>query len=142
ETEELEFEPEHPTSSPTVAQAQPPPAAPKKPASTPPQSTLDDDVVLVVGADDEFAYHCARALGDMPARIVRCTLMSAQTKAGGLRPFAILVPGDVYGFDRFSFNKLALGCGAPLVVWESEFEPEQVSALLSIAHTTAKSSQR
>lgn len=107
-----------------------------------PRSTLDEEVVLVVGADDEFAYYCARALGDAPARIVRCTLMSAMPKAQGLRPFAIVVPNEMYAFDRFAFNKLALEADSPLIVWEAEYEPEQIALLLSIARSRAGKPER
>ena len=126
-----ELEPEPPEIDPEPASSPSPDAIPE-PTPTP-RSKLDEEVVLVVGADDEFAYHCARALGDAPARIVRCTLMSAMPKAKQLCPFALIVPHEMYAFDRFAFNKLALEADSPLIVWEAEYEPEQIAMLLSIA---------
>ena len=80
-------------------------------------------------------------MSDVEARMIRCTLMSAAARVQEMRPFVIVVPEDVYAFDRFAFNKLALESDSPLLVWEREFEVAQVSALIAIAHwKTEKSS--
>jgi len=99
-----------------------------------PRSSLDESVLLLVGAEEDFANKCRRAVNNLSTRIVRCTLMTASARAKTLHPFVIVVPEDVYAFDRFAFNKLALEIDSPLLVWEREFEPAQVSALLAIAH--------
>jgi MshEN domain len=99
-----------------------------------PRSTPEESVLLLVGAEEDFANKCRRAVNNMSTRIVRCTLMTASARAKTLHPFVIVVPEEVYAFDRFAFNKLALEIDSPLLVWEREFEPAQVSALLAIAH--------
>jgi len=99
-----------------------------------PRSVQEEGVVLVVGADEDFIRKCHRALFLLPVRMVSCALMSAASRAKDVKPFVIVVPEDVYGFDRFAFHRLALASGCPLLIWEREFEPEQVSALIEIAH--------
>ncbi len=98
-----------------------------------PRSVQEEGVVLVVGADEDFIRKCHRALFLLPVRMVSCALMSAASRAKDVKPFVIVVPEDVYGFDRFAFHRLALASGCPLLIWEREFEPEQVSALIEIA---------
>gem|GEM_PF-783702 len=99
-----------------------------------PRSVQEEGVVLVVGADEDFIRKCHRALFLLPVRMVSCALMSASSRAKDVKPFVIVVPEDVYGFDRFAFHRLALASGCPLLIWEREFEPEQVSALIELAH--------
>ena len=111
--------------SPEPVEAQPIPT---------PRSVQEEGVVLVVGADEDFIRKCHRALFLLPVRMVSCALMSASSRANDVKPFVIVVPEDVYGFDRFAFHRLALASGCPLLIWEREFEPEQVSALIEIAH--------
>lgn len=111
--------------SPEPAEVQPVPT---------PRSVQEEGVVLVVGADEDFIRKCHRALFLLPVRMVSCALMSAASRAMDVKPFVIVVPEDVYGFDRFAFHRLALASGCPLLIWEREFEPEQVSALIEIAH--------
>jgi hypothetical protein len=99
-----------------------------------PGSSPRETVLLLVGAEDQFEAKVQRAMSDISGRIVRCTLMTASARARELHPFVIVVPEDVYGFDRFAFNKLAFESESPLLVWEREFGVAQVSALIAIAH--------
>lgn len=127
--------------SPTLPPAQPERSAP--PASVDavptPRSTVHESVVLVVGAEEEFALKCQRIARGTSARVIRCTLMTAAMRAKEHHPFLILVPGDVYAFDHFSFNKLALETGSPLLVWEADLDPEQVAVLCAVAYRRATS---
>jgi type IV pilus assembly protein PilB len=101
----------------------------------------EEHAVFVVGADDDFIRQCHRAFYLLPVRMVSGALMSAEARAKEVNPVVIVVPADVYAFDRYAFYRLAFEAGCPLLVWEREFGPEQVSVLVEATLRKAEQQQ-
>ena len=89
--------------------------------------------VLVVGGRGTFARKCQEAANAIGADVERTDLSSALLHAQQLNPFAIVVPEDVYAFDRLGMTKLALTTNALLVIWTDDLEPEFLEPLLDTA---------
>lgn len=153
--------PEAPAGAMRVAASIAPPAAPErkavaKPVAIPAQRVPkieelelpDEDVVphissapvgptrpcvLVVGGRGTFTRKCQEAADTLDANVERSDLSSALLHAQQLNPFAIVVPEDVYAFDRLGMTKLALQTNALLVIWTDDLEPEFLEPLLDTA---------
>jgi putative transposase len=105
----------------------------------PPPMTLEvetapDPVMLLVSAPAGFAEHCHMAAISMDGRLEECDIGSAPALVGRLRPFVVVVPEEVYVFDRRAFNLLAIDAAAPLVVWSDEMEIQDLTTLFVAAH--------
>ncbi len=100
--------------------------------STPP-GTHTRPVVLVVGGRAGFARKCRQAAEAIEADVERSDLASASLRAVELDPFAIVVPEDVYAFDRLGMTKLSIEVNALLVIWSDDLEPEYLEPLLDTA---------
>lgn len=90
-------------------------------------------VVLVVGGRGAFARKCRLAAGALDAEMIRSDLAGALLHARTLTPFAIVVPEDVYAFDRLGLTKLSVEVNALLVIWSDDLEPEYLEPLLDTA---------
>ena len=75
-------------------------------------------VVLVVGGPDELVEAARRtAQRESPTITVeRCGAPDAASVASGLRPFALVLSQDIYGFDPDEIAALARDVQADLVV--------------------------
>jgi hypothetical protein len=90
-------------------------------------------VVLVVGGRGAFARKCRQAAEAIEADMERTDLAGASVFARQLVPFAIVVPEDVYAFDRLGMTKLSVEVNALLVIWSDDLEPEYLEPLLDTA---------
>jgi hypothetical protein len=96
-------------------------------------ATLSNVVVAVGvgGALIATAKHAAlRASG---ASVVRADVQSAATVVAELRPYAILVPKDLYEFGGTEFDALARDVDAQLLVVADTIQLPVLSTLLSEA---------
>ena len=75
-------------------------------------------VVLVVGGPDELLAATLRvAGGESPSiEVAACAAAAAATEGARLRPFALVLSQDIYGFDPDEFSALARDVNADLVV--------------------------
>lgn len=142
-----------PSGAMRVAASIAPPASVVKPPPLPPPRApaveLDDDdvvphvseppdaparqIVFVVGARGPFLRKCRLAAETIAARVEKSDLLGAATGARELRPFAIVVPEEIYAFDRLGLSKLAIEVDALLVIWSDDLEPEYLEPLLVTA---------
>jgi hypothetical protein len=90
-------------------------------------------VILVVGGRGAFARKCRQAAGAVEADMERIDLAGAAVRTRELNPFAIVVPEDVYAFDRLGMTKLSVEVNALLVIWSDDLEPEYLEPLLDTA---------
>jgi Type II secretion system (T2SS), protein E, N-terminal domain len=100
--------------------------------STPP-GTHTRPVVLVVGGRGGFARKCRQAAEAIDADVERIDLAGATVRARELTPVAIVVPEDIYAFDRLGVTKLSVGVDALRVIWSDDLEPEYLEPLLDTA---------
>ena len=100
--------------------------------STPPGEQTRP-VVLVVGGRSSFARKCVQAATALQADVDRVALEKSVIRARELVPFAIVVPEDVYSFDRYGLTKLSFEVDALLVIWSDDLEPEYLEPLLDTA---------
>ncbi len=99
----------------------------------PPRADAPPPVILVVHASARLVRECRRVAAAVSARVEESDLMLAAVDAAKHRPLIIVVPEDVYGFDRLSFNKLAIRVRAHLVIWSDEIDAEYLEPLLVAA---------
>lgn len=86
--------------------------------------------VLVLGAMPALLDYCREALAPLGGQVeARDMGRAAELMAGG-RPHLVLVPEEIYPFDRRAFNLVAFQLGAPLVVWSLDMDPADLQALL------------
>lgn len=100
--------------------------------STPP-GEITRPIVLVIGGRSSFARKCVQAAAALEADVDRVELAKSVVRARELKPFAIVVPEDVYSFDRYGMTKLSIEVDALLVIWSDEIEPEYLEPLLDTA---------
>ena len=93
--------------------------------------------ILLVSATRALVESSTTAAAKLSARIETTDLASAPARAAAVRPIVIIVPEDVYAFDRIAFNKLALTLRAPLVVWSDDLAPEYLEPVLDTAYRSA-----
>jgi ABC-type amino acid transport substrate-binding protein len=89
-----------------------------KPDDVPTVRPLRAPVVLVAGGPDELVAATRRAAAyESPSIAVEaCPAVTVASDAAALRPFALVVSQDVYGFDPDEFAALARDVQAELVV--------------------------
>ncbi len=90
-------------------------------------------VVLVVGGRGAFARKCRQAADAIEVDIERIDLAGAAERSREIGPFAVVVPEDVYAFDRLGMTKLSVDVNALLVIWSDDLEPEYLEPLLDTA---------
>ncbi len=90
-------------------------------------------VVLVVGGRGGFARKCRTAADAIGADVERIDLAGAVQRTRELSPVAIVLPEDVYAFDRLGMTKLSIEVNALLVIWSDDLEPEFLEPLLDTA---------
>ncbi|MEO7112293.1 MAG: hypothetical protein ABI183_17740 [Polyangiaceae bacterium] len=90
-------------------------------------------VVLVVGGRGAFARKCRQAAEAIKADVERSDLAGAAARSRELLPIAIVVPEDIYAFDRLGMTKLSVEVNALLVIWSDDIEPEYLEPLLDTA---------
>jgi hypothetical protein len=100
--------------------------------STPPTKHTRP-VVLVVGARGAFVRKCRQAAEAIEADVERSDLAGAAARSRELLPIAIVVPEDIYAFDRLGMTKLSVEVNALLVIWSDDLEPEYLEPLLDTA---------
>ncbi|MGH7330040.1 MAG: hypothetical protein ACREJX_16970, partial [Polyangiaceae bacterium] len=100
--------------------------------STPPGERTRP-IVLVVGGRSAFSRKCVQAANALEADVDRTDLATAAVRARELQPFAIVVPEDVYAFDRYGMTKLSIDVNALLVIWSDDLEAEYLEPLLDTA---------
>jgi hypothetical protein len=89
------------------------------------------NTVLLVGGSDRLAVWCDDAAAAASgAMIERCDMKTAATAATQIRPFAIVIPEDLYEFDTTELDALARDVQASLVVVSESIEREELMALL------------
>lgn len=148
--------PNAPTGAVMLAAAASPPNPPKPPArggppsevaelswddvemvgtedSQPPGESSDPAIILVVHADAQLVADCRKVAAGLSARIEESDMMMAATDVAKHRPLIVVVPEEVYAFDRLSFNKLAIRSRAHLVIWSDEIDAEYLEPLLVAA---------
>lgn len=75
------------------------------------------DAVLVVSGSQALIRVVRESLDRLRrADLVTCEMRDAQTRAAGLRPFAIVMPEELHAFDSVEFAALARDVGAQLIV--------------------------
>lgn len=116
----------------TTRRAVPNPRMPEHVVPTP-RSVAELAVLLVVGAQPDFVQSCERIAARLRARVQTSALMSAEARVRECKPFAVLVPEEVYSFDRYAFTKLGIQAGVPVVVWTDELDEAQAFDLLRAA---------
>jgi hypothetical protein len=90
-------------------------------------------VVLVVGGRGAFARKCRQAAEAIEADLERIDLAGAAQRSREVGPFAIVVPEEVYAFDRLGMTKLSVDVDALLVIWSDDLEAEYLEPLLDTA---------
>jgi hypothetical protein len=83
-------------------------------------------VVLAVGSTGAILARCRDAATAVGVDLEPVALVSLARAAATMRPVALLISADVYGFDPGEFDALALSVGAARVLVEAR---EPVSAL-------------
>jgi hypothetical protein len=87
-------------------------------------------VVLVAGSEDLLASCQKCAALAAAARVESCSLDQAATQVATWRPFALLVPEELYEFDPREFRALARDVGATLVTVPDPLPEERARAAL------------
>lgn len=138
-----------------LAQAMPslqpaPPAPPAAPAPTlmPPagaepaprpqtqRSSVEDEGpprLVIVGALPGWLEFCRTAVLSIGGQVEACEMGRTQVLNSGPRPHLLVVPEEIYPFDRRAFNLLGLQLGVPLVVWSLDMDPADLQLLLTAA---------
>lgn len=89
------------------------------------------NTVLLVGGSDRLAVWCDDAAAAASgAMLERCEVKTAASAATQIRPFAIIIPEDLYEFDSGEFDALARDVQASLVVVSENIARETLMALL------------
>jgi hypothetical protein len=87
---------------------------------------------VLIGGNAELRDACRTAVARAAAaRLESCGVEDAATAVASSRPFALIVPDVVYGFDPAEFDALAQAVGATLVQIPAQgMTPERADALL------------
>ena len=123
----------------TTAPSPEPPPASAAPMSAAPE-TMRLPIILVLNAPERFHGQCLIAARNCGASVTDGSLMNAADKVKEVRPVAIVVTDDIYGFDRAGLNRLAIESDALLVVWSEDVEASQLQPLLEGALRRIKKS--
>lgn len=85
------------------------------------QEVVHIAAVLVVGDSQSLIKAVDRGARSLQgAEVVACAVRDALTRAAELRPFAIVMNEDVYGFDSAAFDALARDVRAELITVVSD----------------------
>lgn len=113
---------------PVVPKAPKAPSLPASQASWPPQSKAP--LIIVLSHDSSLIDTCNEAVAPFHGRVESANLAKARELAAQDHPSLLIVPEEVYPFDRRAFNLLALELHAPLVIWSDELDPSDMQAML------------
>lgn len=98
----------------------------------PTRITALSNAVVLVGGNGELAFTSQNAaLSASGAHVVRAELASSATVCAEVRPYAIIVPNDVYDFGGAEFDALARDVDAGLLVVPSTIQLGVLAAMLS-----------
>jgi hypothetical protein len=98
----------------------------------PTRITALSNAVVLVGGNGELAFTAQNAaLSASGAHVVRAELASSATVCAEVRPYAIIVPNDVYDFGGAEFDALARDVDAGLLVVPSSIQLGVLAAMLS-----------
>jgi hypothetical protein len=96
-------------------------------------------LILVVGCSEAFLGRVRTLASGFPALVRATELASIANAAAELRPFAFVMPEDIFAFDERSFQELARDVGASLVgIPDEEVELTSLEALLRKALASAE----
>lgn len=98
----------------------------------PTRITALSNAVVLVGGNGGLAFTAQNAaLSASGAHVVRAELASSATVCAEVRPYAIIVPNDVYDFGGAEFDALARDIDAGLLVVPSTVQLGVLAAMLS-----------
>lgn len=98
----------------------------------PTRITAVSNAVVLIGGNGELTFTSQNAaLSASGAYVVRAEIAASATVCAEVRPYAIIVPNDVYDFGGAEFDALARDIGAGLVVVPSTVQLGVLAALLS-----------
>ena len=92
---------------------------------------LSNCVVLIGGEPQLVASVTDAALSASGAHTIRAELASAATICAQVRPYAIVIPDDLYDFGGAEFDALAKDVGAGLVIVPSAVRTPVLSAMIA-----------
>lgn len=107
-----------------------PPPATRPTADNGQPSPSKAPLVVVLSAPQSLVNICQEAIALLGGRVEPCSMSEASALAVRERPTLIVVPEEIYPFDRRAFNLLALQLNAPLIVWGSDMDPADLQALI------------
>lgn len=93
-------------------------------------TSLSNTVVLVGGGGRLAHSALDAAMASSGARLVTTELSRAATVCAEARPYAIVIPQEVYDFGGSEFDALARDVGAGLVVVPQGVAPSVLAAML------------
>lgn len=104
----------------------------KQPTSV---STMTN-MALVVGGSEELAKTCKQAISQASAgKVITCDVGHTATVAADARPYAVVVPEDLYGFDPSEFDALGRDLHTDIVVVPEDIDAEELVGKLLRAST-------
>jgi hypothetical protein len=83
-------------------------------------------VVLAIGCAGALLARCRAAAARFSLGVETGDLLSIIEMAASLRPIALLVDADIYGFDPGEFDALALSVGARCILIDDEEPLDQL----------------
>ncbi len=86
--------------------------------------------LLALSASESMMAYCREALEPLGGVVEACDMSRTGELSASERPRLLLVPEEVYPFDRRAFNLLAFELGVPLVVWSLDMDPADLQSLL------------
>ncbi len=117
------------------------------PSDRPTPLIQNPPMVLVLGCSAEFIDRCRHIEKLANVMFLECDIVSLATTAAQWRPFAVIVPSDVLGFDGAGFRSLANAVGAALLEIPNERVPlrlleERLSKELLVAEKKGRTFTR
>jgi hypothetical protein len=101
---------------------------------------LPHPVLIAVGCRGALLARCRAAAARVSLELETGDLLSIIEMAASLRPIALLVDADVYGFDPGEFDALARSVGAQRVVVGDQEPMERLVERLGLALTASSRS--
>jgi hypothetical protein len=90
------------------------------------------NAVVLVGGTEELVFTAQNAaLSASGAHVLRAEVASSATVCAEVRPYAIILPNDVYEFGGAEFDALARDLDAGLVVVPSTIQLGVLAAMLA-----------
>jgi len=94
------------------------------------------NMALVVGGSDQLAATCRAAVSQASAgKVLTCGVKQTATVAADARPYAVVVPSDLYDFDPSEFDALGVDLNTEIIVVAENVDAEELVGQLLRAST-------